>query len=103
MGRQAEDNTPGMPTAAKPTYVQRVGNDLLEKFTNRELEVLGLLAGRLSTKEIAYELTLSPLTVRKHISNIFDKLHVHKRREAVTRARELGLLIDDQLQLQSSR
>ncbi len=65
---------------------------LPEPLTDRELEILQLLAGRLSNKEIAHQLTVSPYTVRNHTANIFGKLQVENRHEAVERARGLGLL-----------
>jgi ATP/maltotriose-dependent transcriptional regulator MalT len=60
--------------------------------TERELEVLGRLAERLSNKEIAKQLFLSPLTVKRHTLNIYQKLGVHGRREAVKKATALGIL-----------
>jgi LuxR family maltose regulon positive regulatory protein len=60
--------------------------------TNREIDVLILLAERLSDKEIAERLVLSPLTVKKHTQRIFLKLGVHNRRAAVAQARRLGLI-----------
>ncbi len=65
---------------------------LIEPLTDRELEILELLAQRLSDKEIAGRLIISPVTVKSHTRNIFGKLNVHKRRQAVSRARKLGLL-----------
>jgi LuxR family transcriptional regulator, maltose regulon positive regulatory protein len=65
---------------------------LIEALSERELEVLGLLNGPLSTPEIARQLILSTNTVRTHIKNIYGKLGVHGRSGAVRRARELGLL-----------
>ncbi len=52
----------------------------------------GLLAERLSDKEIAERLRISPLTVRRHSVNLYQKLHVNSRRQAVIRAQSLGLL-----------
>jgi LuxR family maltose regulon positive regulatory protein len=60
--------------------------------SNRELDVLGLLAARLSNKEIAGRLGVSPETVKKHTMNLYHKLHVHGRRQAVAAARQRGLL-----------
>jgi LuxR family maltose regulon positive regulatory protein len=60
--------------------------------TERELEILGLLAERLSNKEIARELYISPGTVKRHTSTIFSKLGVHDRRKAVAKAVGLGIL-----------
>lgn len=66
--------------------------DLLGQLTNRELDVLTLLANRLSNKEIAAQLFISPRTVKKHTVNLYHKLDVSGRREAVARARALGLI-----------
>jgi LuxR family maltose regulon positive regulatory protein len=60
--------------------------------TERELAVLRLLPTRLSTREIARELHVSPNTVRSHVQAIYRKLQVNSRAEAVTNARQLGLL-----------
>jgi LuxR family maltose regulon positive regulatory protein len=65
---------------------------LVEPLTPRELEVLALLGRHLINKEIAAELVISPVTVKTHTLNIYRKLDVHNRREAVERARELNLL-----------
>jgi LuxR family maltose regulon positive regulatory protein len=65
---------------------------LIEPLTPRELEVLALLARHLTNKEIAAELVISPVTVKTHTLNIYRKLDVRKRREAVERAQELNLL-----------
>ena len=60
--------------------------------TARELEVLTLMAQGLSNQEIAECLFLSLNTVKTHISNIFSKLDVQRRTQAVQRAKELGVL-----------
>ncbi len=65
---------------------------LVESLSERESEVLWFLATHLSSTEIADELLISPNTVRFHIKNIYAKLGVHRRSNAVDRARELGLL-----------
>ena len=65
---------------------------LLEPLTARELEVLGLLAEGLTNPEIARQLVISLPTVKTHTRNVYGKLGVHSRREAVARARTLGIL-----------
>ena len=71
---------------------QLQSHPLVDPLTNRERDVLELLDRRFSNKEIARELSLSSETVKTHVQNIFQKLGVGKRREAIAKARELGLL-----------
>jgi DNA-binding NarL/FixJ family response regulator len=61
------------------------------ELTEREREILGLLAQGHSNGEIASRLVLSQKTVRNHVSNIFSKLQVVDRAQAIIRAREAGL------------
>jgi LuxR family maltose regulon positive regulatory protein len=56
------------------------------------LEILALLRERLSNKEIARMLCLSPMTVKRHIANLYGKLGVNKRWDAVIEAEALGIL-----------
>ncbi len=65
---------------------------LIEPLSQRELEVLQLIAQGLSNHEISEQLFLALSTVKGHTQKIFDKLHVQRRTEAVARARALGLL-----------
>jgi LuxR family maltose regulon positive regulatory protein len=65
---------------------------LIAPLTPRELEVLALLDHHLTNKEIAAELVISYGTVKTHTLNIYRKLDVRKRREAVAKAKELNLL-----------
>jgi LuxR family maltose regulon positive regulatory protein len=60
--------------------------------TERELAVLRLLPTRLSTREIGRELSVSVTTIRSQVQAVYRKLHASTRDEAVTQARELGLL-----------
>jgi LuxR family maltose regulon positive regulatory protein len=60
--------------------------------SKREIELLGLIASGCSNKEIAGQLFISLATVKRHTVNIFNKLNVKNRTEAVANARELGLL-----------
>jgi DNA-binding NarL/FixJ family response regulator len=64
---------------------------LFPDLTEREREVLVLLARRYSNAEIASELVITPKTVRNHVSNILSKLHAADRAEAASRARDAGL------------
>jgi LuxR family maltose regulon positive regulatory protein len=66
--------------------------NLVEPLSERELEVLRLIADGLSNHEIADKLIIGLGTVKTHINNIFGKLGVKNRTQAVTRARELNLL-----------
>jgi LuxR family maltose regulon positive regulatory protein len=65
---------------------------LIDPLSQRELEVLQLIAQGLSNQEISERLFLALDTVKGHNRRIFDKLQVQRRTEAVARARELGLL-----------
>lgn len=65
---------------------------LLEPLSQRELEVLRLIAAGLSNQQISERLFLVPGTVKGHNYKIFSKLGVQRRTEAIARARELGLL-----------
>jgi len=61
------------------------------ELTDREREVLGLLARGLSNQEIADRLVISVKTVRNHVSNIYSKLQVVDRVQAIIRARDAGM------------
>jgi len=65
---------------------------LLEPLTNRELEVLQLIATGLSNQQIAAELFISTGTVKYYTSHIYGKLQVPSRTQAIVYARELGIL-----------
>ncbi len=69
-----------------------IASKLNEPLSQRELEVLRLIADGATNKEIADELVLTVNTVKRHISNIFGKLVVSNRAQAIARARELNLL-----------
>jgi LuxR family maltose regulon positive regulatory protein len=72
---------------------ERAGSQpLIEPLSERELEVLGLIAAGLSNREIADRLVIAAGTVKRHINNIYGKLDVHSRTQAVARVRELGLI-----------
>jgi LuxR family maltose regulon positive regulatory protein len=65
---------------------------LIEPLSQRELEVLHLIALGRTNKEIAQQLVVAPGTVKAHTSHIYRKLVVTNRTEAVARARQLGIL-----------
>jgi len=67
------------------------GSDAFPELTEREREVLGLLARGRGTQEIAERLGLSPKTIRNHVANICTKLQVEDRAHAILRARDAGL------------
>lgn len=80
---------PSMPLLAQPRHA-----DLIELLTNRELEVLQLLALRLSNFEIARDLNVTAGTVKQHTINIYRKLHVENRRQAIVQAKAMGFKIE---------
>jgi DNA-binding NarL/FixJ family response regulator len=77
----------GFFSAPKPV----APSEAFPELTAREREVLDLIAAGRNNQEIAHHLYLSPKTVRNHISNIFTKLQVADRAQAIVRAREAGL------------
>lgn len=70
---------------------QHVAPTIFPELTEREREILNLIAQGYNNAEIAERLVLSSKTVRNHISNIFSKLQVADRAQAIVRAREAGL------------
>ena len=79
----AFDSTPSDPTKSQP---------LVDPLSERELEILSLVAAGFKNKEIAAELIISLNTVLYHTKNIYGKLGVNKRTLAVAKAREFGLI-----------
>lgn len=76
----------------KSTPVRRAVQNLIEPLSKRELEILSLIAQGLTNLEIAQQIFISAQTVKVHTRNIYGKLGVNNRRQAVTKARDLGLL-----------
>ena len=76
---------------AAPFELNRKVRDTLG-VSDREYEVLTLLAQGHSNKEIARQLDVSPNTVKTHVAKLFEKLQAKRRTEAILRARELGML-----------
>lgn len=64
----------------------------IDMLSNREIEILKLLAQGLGNKQISYRLFISDSTVRNHVSTIYSKLDVHSRYEAIEYATEAGLV-----------
>jgi len=80
------------PEQAETLKKKAPRSELVEPLSERELEVLELFAEGLTNREIASRLFLALNTVKAHSSNIYGKLGVHSRTQAVARARALGLL-----------
>ena len=70
---------------------QQISSQAFPELTEREREILDLIAQGASNADIAAQLTISQKTVRNHVSNIFNKLQVTDRVQAALRAREAGL------------
>ena len=78
--------------AASPAPPLRTVGHLADALSQRELEVLRLLADGMDSTEIAERLIIAVDTARKHIKNIYGKLDVHSRWEAIKHAEEYNLL-----------
>ncbi len=85
-----DDSHPSSPSAG--WQATSTMPELIEPLTERELQVLRLLATELTPAEIADQLVVSVDTVRTHTKNLYFKLDVHSRPEAVHRAREQGII-----------
>jgi LuxR family transcriptional regulator, maltose regulon positive regulatory protein len=85
---------PAMQESASPTGDSSVssGQALVEHLSQRELEVLHLIALGRTNQEIAQQLIVSPGTIKAHTASIYRKLDVANRTEAAARARQLGFL-----------
>src|SRR2546423_98080 len=91
-----QGNHEGPPHTTPPSLpLRQVVQPLLDPLSQRELEVLQLLAGGASNQEIAMALVVTPGTVKLHVSHILSKLGVKSRTRAILRARDLGLLTDE--------
>jgi LuxR family maltose regulon positive regulatory protein len=93
---QTKDQEPAQRRTFGPTpkgrKTETESSSLIEPLTPREMQVLALLGRLLTNKEIAKELGVSPGTVKTHTLNIYQKLDVHRRQQAVARAKELNIL-----------
>ncbi|NIQ75445.1 MAG: hypothetical protein GWN67_12525 [Phycisphaerae bacterium] len=82
-----------MPNQSKLTHQKlKPKSEIVEPLSERELEVLQLIAEGLTNPEIAARLFLSLNTVKVHTRNIYGKLGAYNRTQAVARARALGIL-----------
>ena len=103
--KQTYPNRTGRPpvSAEIATLVERLATEnaswgyqriqgVVEPLTERELEVLGMLAAGRPNQAIARDLVVALDTVKKHVSHILDKLRAANRTQAVARARQLGLI-----------
>jgi len=75
-----------------PIAFEQVNSEEEIKLTSREIEVLEQLSKGLNYNQIAENLILSPATIRKHIENIYTKLQVHNKLEAVQKARDRNII-----------
>ena len=89
--RLQSSHAPGQPAAAAPAAARPAAAAEIEAFSERETDVLRLLAQAMPNKKIARALGLSPETVKWYLSRIYGKLQVAGRDEAVARVRDLGL------------
>jgi LuxR family maltose regulon positive regulatory protein len=91
-----EDSPPGFDGFQPKTAFNHLANPsaqaLLEPLTPRELEIMRLLREPLSPKEIASQLGIQYSTTKRHMINIYGKLGVNSRWEAIAKAIELGIL-----------
>ncbi|MGA2778139.1 MAG: response regulator transcription factor [Steroidobacteraceae bacterium] len=90
--REAIAPTSGTSPEPAAPFAPNVAQQRSLGITDRELEILTLIARGLSNREIATQLFVSENTVKTHCSRSFDKLRAARRTQAVQRAKELGLL-----------
>jgi LuxR family maltose regulon positive regulatory protein len=81
-----------MRVRSEPISAQSAAADLAEPLTMREVEILSLVAAGMRNQEIADHLFITLSTVKRHIANVYGKLGVSHRTEAIARANELDLL-----------
>ena len=82
----------GLVAGNNHTQEQTADGTRVEKLTGRETEVLRMMSGGYSNKEIASAMSLSEGTIKNHVSNVLSKLGVRDRTRAVLKAVEVGIL-----------
>jgi LuxR family maltose regulon positive regulatory protein len=87
-----KDSTAGGKVSASKESVMGSEESQVTLLTNREQEIMDLLMNRMSNQEIADRLYISYDTVKRHAANIYRKLNVKGRRQAVNKAAELGII-----------
>jgi LuxR family transcriptional regulator, maltose regulon positive regulatory protein len=92
-GRATSPPTGPVQAAGATPALSSAPDLALDPLSERELEVLRLIAAGYSNQEIAEKLVLAPSTVKKHINNIYTKMRVGSRTQAVACARSWGLLL----------
>ena len=88
----AQRSSPQPQPTIPPTAQVTAQAAMIEPLTRREQQVLELLAQRMTAQEIAQRLVVSDQTVKRHRANIYQKLGVHSRRDAIAAAVALGIL-----------
>ncbi len=90
--RNATEGKPLLAPSVTARLMDRVREPAAEALTPREIEILELVAGGARNKEIAKELWITEITVKTHMTHIFEKLDVTDRTAAVTTALRRGVL-----------
>jgi LuxR family maltose regulon positive regulatory protein len=92
LSRLSTDHLPPNQASHRSLPSGEMREPLDQPLTNRELDIVHLMAERLSNKEIAAKLFIAPGTVKRHTNNIYRKLATHDRQKAVAEARAMGLI-----------
>jgi LuxR family maltose regulon positive regulatory protein len=87
-----DDNSSSTPALRPDASSPHPSHVLIDPLSERELEILRLISAGKSNQEIAHELVLAVGTVKKHVSNIFNKLNVDSRTRCIAQAQKLHLI-----------
>ena len=88
----AENAKPDLALPVTPRVIH-AATQRIEPLSKRERDLLPLLAKGLTNQEIALQLSVANSTIERHLANIYGKLQVNNRTQAVARARELNLIL----------